>query len=60
MTLLLWIIGAYILLGIFAIIYVFKEEPLLLYAKWFIIIFFLFWPYILWAVITSDKSGRWI
>lgn len=59
-TVWLWVGGIYLLLGVISTIIIVVKEPLILEA-WFILIISVFiWPYALWAVLTSNNTGRWI
>jgi hypothetical protein len=59
-NLILTIIGIYLAVGFIANIACVFKEPLLVYAWWLAPIGILVWPWLLWAVFTSDNTGRWI
>lgn len=60
MSLLLWIIGVYVLLGIITLLIVIVKEPLVLHGWWLSPIVVLTWPYALWGLFNSDDTGRWM
>lgn len=60
MLILLWIIGAYLLVGVISVVVIAFKDPLILYAWMYFPIVILLFPYFLWVAFTKDDTGRWI
>lgn len=60
-----WVIGVYIFIGLISTTICFHKEPLLLYARWGLILLIplmvIAFPYWFWVIVLSpDETGRWI
>ncbi|TCJ01143.1 hypothetical protein [Cytobacillus praedii] len=60
-----WLIAIYIVIGVIVNIIALIKEPILIYAGWFLIPYFILgviiFPYVLWSIIfPSNTGGRWI
>ena len=61
MTTIYWLIGIYAFLGIIASIIICRKESMFLESPLFVLIIFLIWPYVFWAIVLNeDNTGRWI
>ena len=64
MTVFLWVIEIYVVLGLVATIITIFKEPFILAVGFGLIllvpIMILAFPYVLWVVFNQDNTGRWI
>lgn len=61
----LWVISIYVILGILVNLFILYKEPIILYAGWLLVPYFILgiiiFPYALYSYLSSkDTGGRWI
>lgn len=65
MSILLWVLAIYMMVGIVAAFVCLISEPILFHAGvhlvWMIPVMALLFPYCLWVIVLfPDKTGRWV